>query len=606
MSWYFTLIKHVTQMFKPDERMVWIEISGLPLNAWNSKAFKKVAGIWGEPLFVDEDSYDNVAMGRVCIKSKIHGQISETCKVVIHDKAHSVWVKEFAGWVPDIKGMEDSSCNISEAGNSDNHDQEVNESQTSRASKSHSKSIKSQGSMIKAFISHIEMGNILGYDMEGSKNDLKKFIDSIGGNHDKCKAIAKLCNIHKVAFLGIQETHSIKIEPLKHQERCDSEIRDTVWDCGSDKSPGPDGFTFAFYKKFWDTIKKDVVGFVQDFFTSGSLPRGCNTSFIALIPKVSNPMVVSDFRPISLIGAQYKIIAKVLANRLAKVIDSVIGHEQSAFIKNRQILDGPLMVSEAIHWRLSKWKSSMLSIGGRATLISSVLGYIGTYYLSLFPILTTVNKKLESMRINNGASSRFWHETWVNNMPLRLQYPRLFHRAVNKNCLVQDCWRNGWSIEWSRPITGGANASNVTNLFSQLANFSLNDSDDVWSWEIGIETTFHTLWTCSLATTVWNHIFSWLQVTSPTLGNLLDLYSWIDDLHISSSKRSILDTICGVALWSLWSFRNETIFGSTLSKRCLLIDKIVESSFSWYSSRNNLCPITWNNWFQNPLEVSLL
>ncbi|GJX53450.1 RNA-directed DNA polymerase, eukaryota, reverse transcriptase zinc-binding domain protein [Tanacetum coccineum] len=137
-------------------------------------------------------------------------------------------------------------------------------------------------------------------------------------------------------------------------------IRDAVWDCGSDKSPGPDGYTFAFYKKFWDTIKKDVVGFVQDFFTSGSLPRGCNASFIALIPKVPNPMVISDFCPISLIGAQYKIITKVLANRLAKVIDLIIGHEQSAFIKNRQILDGPLMVSEAIQW--CKRKNSKLLI----------------------------------------------------------------------------------------------------------------------------------------------------------------------------------------------------------------------------------------------------
>ncbi|GKE65601.1 RNA-directed DNA polymerase, eukaryota, reverse transcriptase zinc-binding domain protein, partial [Tanacetum coccineum] len=70
--------------------------------------------------------------------------------------------------------------------------------QTSRVSKPHSKSINSHGSMIDAFISHIEMGNILGYDME-----------------DKCKAIAKLCNNHKVAFLGIQETHTIKIEPFK-------------------------------------------------------------------------------------------------------------------------------------------------------------------------------------------------------------------------------------------------------------------------------------------------------------------------------------------------------------------------------------------------------
>nr|GEV22981.1 RNA-directed DNA polymerase, eukaryota [Tanacetum cinerariifolium] len=61
-------------------------------------------------------------------------------------------------------------------------------------------------------------------------------------------------------------------------------------------------------------------------------------------------MVISDFHPISLIGAQYKIIAKVLAIRLARVIDSIISPKQSAFIKQRQILDGPLMVNEVIQW----------------------------------------------------------------------------------------------------------------------------------------------------------------------------------------------------------------------------------------------------------------
>nr|GFB28751.1 RNA-directed DNA polymerase, eukaryota, reverse transcriptase zinc-binding domain protein [Tanacetum cinerariifolium] len=130
----------------------------------------------------------------------------------------------------------------------------------------------------------------------------------------------------------------------------EAEIREAVWDCGSDKSPEPDGFTFAFYKKFWDMIKVDVVAFVQAFFNTSTFPRGCNASFVALIPKGPNPMVISDFRPISLIGAQYKIIAKVMANRLAQVIDSVISHEQSAFIKHRQILDGPLMVNEVIKW----------------------------------------------------------------------------------------------------------------------------------------------------------------------------------------------------------------------------------------------------------------
>ncbi|GKC55456.1 RNA-directed DNA polymerase, eukaryota, reverse transcriptase zinc-binding domain protein [Tanacetum coccineum] len=261
-------------------------------------------------------------------------------------------------------------------------------------------------------------------------------------------------------------------------------------------------------------------------------------------------MVLSDFRRISLIGAQYKIIAKVMANRLARVIDSVISQEQSAFIKHRQILDGPLMVNEVIKWstssilingsptrefninrrlrqgyplspflfiiameglhvavedamvagewsraniksmvsimecfhqvfglkinfhksnlfgvgvpfeevdhfalttgcntrqtpfsylglpidcnmaktkswdpifkkfskRLSKWKSLLLSIEGRSTLISSVLGSIGTYYLSLFPMPVTVNNKLESIRSNFfwGSNDNTKKISWIS------------------------------------------------------------------------------------------------------------------------------------------------------------------------------------------------
>nr|GEY87149.1 RNA-directed DNA polymerase, eukaryota, reverse transcriptase zinc-binding domain protein [Tanacetum cinerariifolium] len=203
--------------------------------------------------------------------------------------------------------------------------------------------------------------------------------------------------------------------------------------------------------------------------SSGFLPRGCNTSFIAHIPKVPNPMVISDFRPISLIGARYKIIAKVLANRLARVIDSVISQEQSAFIKHRQILDGPLMVNEAIQWCKRKKANLMKSID-----IASI------------------------------------------------------------SCSVCDS---------------------------------------------GIETLYHTLWTCSLATTVWNRVLNWLELSSPILSNIQGLYGWLDALHTTSNKKDILEVICGVVLWSLWIFRNETIFGTTSPKRSLLFDKIVDCSF---------------------------
>ncbi|GJT51896.1 hypothetical protein Tco_0978053 [Tanacetum coccineum] len=102
------------------------------------------------------------------------------------------------------------------------------------------------------------------------------------------------------------------------------EVKRAMWECGSDKAPGPDGFTFEFFKKFWYVVGEDVVRAVSRFFTTGWFPRGCNSSFVALIPKVHDAKLVNEFRPISLVGCPYKIIGKILANRLALAIDDLI------------------------------------------------------------------------------------------------------------------------------------------------------------------------------------------------------------------------------------------------------------------------------------------
>nr|GFC63760.1 RNA-directed DNA polymerase, eukaryota [Tanacetum cinerariifolium] len=102
------------------------------------------------------------------------------------------------------------------------------------------------------------------------------------------------------------------------------EIKKAVWDCGSDKSPGPDGFTLEFFKKFWSIVGEDVINAVKEFFKSSKFPNGCNSSFITLIPKVLNAKHLNEFRLISLIGCQYKIIGKILANRLSHVINDII------------------------------------------------------------------------------------------------------------------------------------------------------------------------------------------------------------------------------------------------------------------------------------------
>ena len=138
----------------------------------------------------------------------------------------------------------------------------------------------------------------------------------------------------------------------------DDEIKKAV-DCGVDRSPGPDGFTFRFLRHFWEILADYVMAFVQEFFDKPNFPMGCNSSFVTLIPKVDNPIHINDYRPISLIGLQFKIIVKLLTNRLVPVLHGIIGMEQYAFIKSRQILVGPLMVNELVKWFKKKKKKLM-------------------------------------------------------------------------------------------------------------------------------------------------------------------------------------------------------------------------------------------------------
>ncbi|GJU28851.1 RNA-directed DNA polymerase, eukaryota [Tanacetum coccineum] len=137
------------------------------------------------------------------------------------------------------------------------------------------------------------------------------------------------------------------------------EIRSAVWDCGDNKSPGPDGFTFEFFKKYWKCIGPDFCEAVEQFFKHGSFSKGCNSSFIALIPKVMDAKHVNDYRPISLIGSVYKVVTKSLANRLAMVIANLVSDTQSAFVANRQILDGPFILNEVLDWCKRKNKQAM-------------------------------------------------------------------------------------------------------------------------------------------------------------------------------------------------------------------------------------------------------
>nr|GEX74538.1 RNA-directed DNA polymerase, eukaryota, reverse transcriptase zinc-binding domain protein [Tanacetum cinerariifolium] len=104
----------------------------------------------------------------------------------------------------------------------------------------------------------------------------------------------------------------------------------------------------------------DVFDAVNYFFNNRGIPKGGNPFFITLIPKIHAANLVKDFRPICLIGSIYKIVAKILANRLVGVLDNIVHEVQSAFISGRQILDGPFILNEILQWCKTKKKQSLI------------------------------------------------------------------------------------------------------------------------------------------------------------------------------------------------------------------------------------------------------
>lgn len=204
-----------------------------------------------------------------------------------------------------------------------------------------------------------KMNSVRGLHIQGSwvedttvvKNEIKRFFEKrFMEEENQCKI-----SFEGLDFNTLNELQAAKLVEIFFEE----EIKEAVWDCEGNKCPGPDGYNFSFIKACWGSLKEDVCRMMREFHANGVIPRGGNASFIVLIPKVENSQQLNHYRPISLVGCCYKILAKLLSKRLKVVLPCLIDEGQLAFLGGRNILDSVLVANETVD-EVKKRKKSCL------------------------------------------------------------------------------------------------------------------------------------------------------------------------------------------------------------------------------------------------------
>lgn len=148
-----------------------------------------------------------------------------------------------------------------------------------------------------------------------------------------------------------QENADILIIPSEE------EIKDCIRKLHPLKSPGPDGFSGIFYRNYWSIVKTRVTKFVQECFRLRHVPHSFKSTFIVLIPKQQNPNNFSHYRPISLCNYVYKVVSRIIVERMRGAMGRIVSQNHGAFLERRWIAENTVLVHEVLH-KVKKHRSS--------------------------------------------------------------------------------------------------------------------------------------------------------------------------------------------------------------------------------------------------------
>ncbi|GJZ61273.1 RNA-directed DNA polymerase, eukaryota, reverse transcriptase zinc-binding domain protein [Tanacetum coccineum] len=527
-SW-FEVLKPACNYFMCEERLVWVAIEGLPVKALTRNTYAKIVASWGKLVDINESDNCSLSCIRVNLKPSCNTVISEDplgiYKILKRNKDVNVTEGDThtpqypPGFTPSVE--ENVVDNIPE--NASQPKPNTTTSSNKEKASSVNDKFQASGSILKV------MDELIKDHTERSMlwDFIQHLIDSWDGEcvlldgdwivepslvkneflkHFATRFAAPSSSSITFDYQFPNRLTPDQIEDLKRNVSYE-EIKKAVWDCGISKSPGPDGFTFEFYRKYWSLIDHDVVAAVTSFFSTCSFPPGFgfkdvltllwdlflsmideslnlshlfyaddvifvgkwNSSNLSTIVNVLKWFYLASGLKINLnksklmgVGNSHDVVASAAKSIGCSILHTpfnYLGVKVGGIMSRLRSCDDAIAKLSA---RLSKWKLKSLSIGGRLTLIKSVLRSLPLYYISSFKVHKGVLSKMESIHqiFFNGVKNAKkkmsligWNKILASKKNGGLGVSSVF--AYNRALLFKWIWRflaNGASL-WSRFIS---------------------------------------------------------------------------------------------------------------------------------------------------------
>ncbi|GJR29917.1 RNA-directed DNA polymerase, eukaryota, reverse transcriptase zinc-binding domain protein [Tanacetum coccineum] len=407
--------------YQPDGRIVWVEIEGVPLKLWTLNTFKRIVTRWGNLIDTNDSDGNCFHSKRLCLFTKSISNIYENFKIIFRGKVYWIRAKEVPGWTPDLVEDSDEEELSDDDSLEEGMKNLESENDCSNSFEVPDTVFENEGGSKKdSSVDPFGLYPLLNKKTKDKKHKESGLAQKAKKDWAKELCVKNKVNFLAIQETKMEEIDLFSVRrcwgnsTFEHLHSNSILIRSRRFssEAAHDYGRFPfDSFTIGFISRalmisslqlgilpllltlmecvtwrdrfakpserranidmrFPKTISEDqsqdlerehdVYMAVNHFFIHGEIPPGCNSSFIALIPKVPDANLVKDFRPISLIGSIYKIIAKILSNRLVNVLGDIVNEVQSAFIAERQMLDGPFILNEILQWCTKKKKKTLI------------------------------------------------------------------------------------------------------------------------------------------------------------------------------------------------------------------------------------------------------